>query len=228
MTRGSPIVQPAPHFPRWAEVLGRGDVVSSHICDLPDDERAALALAGSLSVLAVPIFVAGDGGASSASKTPSTSATGASPRPRRSEQPPESSPPRSNVSRPRATCVAATPCSKPSATARNGSSRRRAGATRRPTSCRSSARRPARAGRICSRTASARMAGGSQASGSSGPTRSIAPQLANPVMQDMCFEEVGLERVAELGARNELFTGKVKDLPARRAGRSSRSRRSNR
>ena len=28
-------VQPAPHFPRWAEVLGRGDVVSSHISDLP-------------------------------------------------------------------------------------------------------------------------------------------------------------------------------------------------
>ena len=32
-------------------------------------------------------------------------------------------------------------------------------------------------------------------------------------MQDMCFEEVGLERVAELSARNELFTGKVSDLP---------------
>src|SRR6185503_3885475 len=35
-------LQPAPHFPRWAEVLGRGDVVSSHVSDLPDEERAAL------------------------------------------------------------------------------------------------------------------------------------------------------------------------------------------
>ena len=50
-------VHPAPHFPRWAEVLGGGGVVSSHIRDLPEDEREALALAGSLSVLAVPIFV---------------------------------------------------------------------------------------------------------------------------------------------------------------------------
>ena len=52
-------VQPAPHFPRWAEVLGRGDVVSSDVRDLPEDESEALALAGSLSVLAVPIFVKG-------------------------------------------------------------------------------------------------------------------------------------------------------------------------
>ena len=33
-------------------------------------------------------------------------------------------------------------------------------------------------------------------------------------MQDMCYQDVGLERVAELGARNEVFIGKVKDLPA--------------
>ena len=50
-------LHPAPHFPRWAEVLGRGEIVSGHICDLPDEEREPLSLAGSLSVLAVPIFV---------------------------------------------------------------------------------------------------------------------------------------------------------------------------
>ncbi|MDX6399340.1 MAG: hypothetical protein QOJ43_2748, partial [Gaiellaceae bacterium] len=50
---------PAPHFPRWAEILGRGDVVSSHVQELPDDEREALALADSLSVIAVPVFVEG-------------------------------------------------------------------------------------------------------------------------------------------------------------------------
>jgi PAS domain S-box-containing protein len=50
---------PAPHFPRWAEVLGRGDVVASNIRDLPDDEREPLELGEWLSVLAVPIFVDG-------------------------------------------------------------------------------------------------------------------------------------------------------------------------
>ncbi len=52
-------VAPAPHFPRWAEILGRGEVVSSHVRDLPPDERDAMELTDSLSVLAVPIFVAG-------------------------------------------------------------------------------------------------------------------------------------------------------------------------
>jgi PAS domain S-box-containing protein len=52
-------VAPAPHFPRWAEVLGRGDVVNSHVRDLPDDERETLALADSLSIIAVPVFVEG-------------------------------------------------------------------------------------------------------------------------------------------------------------------------
>ena len=50
---------PAPHFPRWAEVLGRGDVIASNICDLPSDEREPFALGDWLSVLAVPIFVGG-------------------------------------------------------------------------------------------------------------------------------------------------------------------------
>jgi PAS domain S-box-containing protein len=50
---------PAPHFPRWAEVLGRGDVVASNVRDLPDDEREPLELGDWLSVLAVPIFVGG-------------------------------------------------------------------------------------------------------------------------------------------------------------------------
>jgi PAS domain S-box-containing protein len=50
---------PAPHFPRWAEVLGRGDVIASNIRDLPADEREPLELGDWLSVLAVPIFVDG-------------------------------------------------------------------------------------------------------------------------------------------------------------------------
>ena len=50
---------PAPHFPRWAEILGRGDVLASNICDLPADEREPLELGDWLSVLAVPVFVDG-------------------------------------------------------------------------------------------------------------------------------------------------------------------------
>ena len=42
----------------------------------------------------------------------------------------------------------------------------------------------------------------------------VVPQLDNEDMQDMCYEEVGLGRLAELGARNEVFTGKVKELPS--------------
>ena len=48
---------PAPHFPRWAEVLGRGDVLSGLVRDLPDEEREPLSLAGSRSFVAVPVFV---------------------------------------------------------------------------------------------------------------------------------------------------------------------------
>ena len=43
-------------------------------------------------------------------------------------------------------------------------------------------------------------------------------ELDNPAMQDMCFEDIGLNRIAEISTRNELFTGKVSEmLPAERA-----------
>ena len=41
----------------------------------------------------------------------------------------------------------------------------------------------------------------------------IQSELENPVMQQMRFEDVGLKRVAELSSRNELFTGKVSEMP---------------
>ena len=157
------------------------------------------------------------GGASSASRTPNTSATGASPRPRRFEQPPGSSQLRSRVSRPRATCVAATPCSKPSVTARERlvaapnwrdaapgflQELGEASGASRSYLFENSVRED---GRLI---ASQRFEWADD---------TTAPQLANPVMQDMCFEEVGLERVAELGARNELFTGQGEGPACRRA-----------
>lgn len=51
--------RPAPHFPRWAELLGAGETIGSHVRDLPDGEREVLELIGALSVVAVPIFVDG-------------------------------------------------------------------------------------------------------------------------------------------------------------------------
>ncbi len=52
-------VNPAPHFPRWAEVLGRGDIVSGHVRALPPDERDPITLVDALSIVAVPVFVDG-------------------------------------------------------------------------------------------------------------------------------------------------------------------------
>jgi PAS domain S-box-containing protein len=42
----------------------------------------------------------------------------------------------------------------------------------------------------------------------------ITAELDNPVLQDMCFDEVGLARVEELSLRNELYAGRVSDFPA--------------
>ncbi|MGZ8782443.1 MAG: PAS domain S-box protein, partial [Gaiellaceae bacterium] len=53
-------VKAAPHFSRWAEVLGRGDVVSSHVRLLPEDERDPIGLIDAKSILAVPVFADGN------------------------------------------------------------------------------------------------------------------------------------------------------------------------
>ena len=42
----------------------------------------------------------------------------------------------------------------------------------------------------------------------------ITPELANDVMQDMCFDEVGLADFAQRSARNEIFAANVSDLTA--------------
>ena len=41
----------------------------------------------------------------------------------------------------------------------------------------------------------------------------IQAEFANELMQDMCFEEVGLGRYAEIVTANDLFVGNVKDFP---------------
>jgi PAS domain S-box-containing protein len=50
-------VAPAPHWPRWAEILGAGGTLSGHVRHLPDDEREAFELIDALAVVAVPVFV---------------------------------------------------------------------------------------------------------------------------------------------------------------------------
>ena len=52
-------LQPAPHFPRWAELLAAGEALSGHVRELPNDEREPLELVDALSVVAVPVFVDG-------------------------------------------------------------------------------------------------------------------------------------------------------------------------
>jgi PAS domain S-box-containing protein len=52
-------LRPAPHFPRWASLLASGAPVSGRVRDLPPEEREVLQLIGTLTVVAVPIFVDG-------------------------------------------------------------------------------------------------------------------------------------------------------------------------
>jgi PAS domain S-box-containing protein len=52
-------LEPAPHFPRWAEILAAGDALSGHVRDFPPEEREVLELIDALSVVAVPVFVEG-------------------------------------------------------------------------------------------------------------------------------------------------------------------------
>ena len=220
-------VQPAPHFPRWAEVLGRGDVVSSHIRDLPDDEREALALAGSLSVLAVPIFVKGRWWGFIGFED--------------AEHHRDWSLAETEALRAAAGIVAAA-ITRESA---EGDLRRRDAVLEAVSrgaewlvaapSWRDAAPRFLQElGEASGASRSYLFENGLREDGGLIASQrfewadaTIAPQLDNPVMQDMCYEDVGLERFAELGARNEVFIGKVKDLPAGERS-SSRTRPSSR
>ena len=206
-------LHPAPHFPRWAEILGRGEVVSSHVRDLPEEERETLAARRlALGPRRPDLRQRTAGGVSSASRTPNTSATGAAPKPTRCAPPPGSSPPRSNV-----TGRARPPSPRRCARGRQPRRRRLVAAP----SWRDAA--PGflqELGEASGASRSYLFENGVREDGRLTASQrfewaapGIAPELDNPVMQDMCFEEVGLERLAELGARNELFIGKVSDLP---------------
>ena len=207
-------VQPAPHFPRWAEVLGRGDVVSSHVSELPDAERAALALAGSLSVLAVPIFVDGVWWGFIGFED--------------AEQHRDWSHAETDALRAAAGIVAA-------AIKRELVERdlRRRDAILEAVS-RGAQRLVAtpswrdaapdflqELGEAADTSRSYLFETTSTDDGRNTVSQrfewvapGVTPELDNPVLQDMCFEDIGLARFGEMNARNEVFAGKISDLPA--------------
>jgi PAS domain S-box-containing protein len=207
-------VHPAPHFPRWAEVLGRGDVVSSHVCDLPDDERDALALAGSLSVLAVPIFVDGRWWGFIGFED--------------AERKRDWSPAETEALRAAAGIVAAAIKRE---LAERDLRRRDAvleavshGAERlvaSPSWRDAAPRFLQELGEASGASRSYLFETGVRQDGKRVVSQrfewaaaGVTQELDNPVMQDLCFEEIGLARFAEIGARNEVLTSKVTDLPA--------------
>ena len=205
-------LRPAPHFPRWAKLLAAGDAISSHVRDLPDDERQTLELIDALSVVAVPIFVDGvwwgfigfedcksERDWSSAETDALRAAAGLV---------------AAGVSRDRAESDLRRRDAILEAVS-HGARQLVAASSWRDAAPRflqelGEASDASRAylfengiredGRV---TASQRFEWA--ASG-------ITPELDNPLMQDMCFEDIGLQRVAAISARNELFTGKVSEM----------------
>ena len=164
-------LRPAPHFPRWAELLAAGEALSGHVRELPNDEREPLELVDALSVVAVPVFVDGAwwgfigfedcehearlerGGDRRTARRSGPCRGGAQARAGRARP----APPRRDAAggQPRAGVLVAD----------------RAGGTRRTTSRAARESRPGRAAPICSRAGFARTARGSRASASSGSRR---------------------------------------------------------
>ena len=207
-------VQPAPHFPRWAEVLGRGDVVSSHVSELPDAERAALALAGSLSVLAVPIFVDGVWWGFIGFED--------------AEQHRDWSHAETDALRAAAGIVAAT--IKRELVERDlrrrdaileavsrGAQRLVATPSWRdaaPDFLQELGEAAATSRSYLFETTSTDDGRNAVSQRFEWVAPGVTPELDNPVLQDMCFEDIGLARFGEMNARNEVFAGKISDLPA--------------
>ena len=205
--------RPAPHFPRWASLLAAGQPLSGHVRELPADEREPLELVDVLSVVAVPIFVDGRWwgfiGFEDCERERDWSAA------------------ETDALRAAAGLVAA------------GISRERVERDLRRRDAILQAVSHA-AGRLVAEPSwqdaaddlLERLGIAAEASraylfecGFRADGKRVASQrfewvadgttaeLDNPLMQDMCFDEVGLTRLARVGERNELFAGKVRDFP---------------
>ena len=208
---------PAPHFPRWAAILGAGEALSGHVRELPDDEREALELADTLSIVAVPVVVDGVWWGFIGFEA--------------CEQERDWSAAETDALRAAAALVAAAV----------GRERIESGLLRRDAILEAVSEAAERLlaepdwrvaaddllrglGLAASVSRAYLFRCGTREDGkrvASQLNEWVAPgvtaELENPVLQDLCFEEAGLGRVEKLSLRNDLFGGRVADFPASRA-----------
>jgi two-component system, cell cycle sensor histidine kinase and response regulator CckA len=205
-------VRPAPHFRRWATTLAAGEALSSHVRELPPDEREVLELVDALSVVAVPVFVDGAWWGFigfedcererdwSAAETDALRAAAGLVAAGINRERVERDLRRRDAILEAVSHAAARLVAQPSwRDAADDLLERLAVA--------------AEASRAylfeCGRRSDGKWFASQRFEWVAG---GVTAELDNPHAQDMCFEEVGLERLARLGARNELFAGKVCDF----------------
>jgi PAS domain S-box-containing protein len=205
---------PAPHFRRWAEILGRGDILTAKASALPDEEREPLALTGTRSVVGVPVFVEDTWWGFLGFED--------------CEREREWSPAETDALRVAAGLIAA--AVKRGRTERDLERRDEILQAMSESAERLLAEpnwRVAvdplleRLGLAASASRAYLFECGVRADGRRVASQrnewvapGITPELDNPVLQDLCFEEVGLARVEELSLRNDLYAGRVADFPA--------------
>jgi two-component system, cell cycle sensor histidine kinase and response regulator CckA len=206
-------VRPAPHFDRWADVLGRGEVLTAKASELPEDERAPLLAIGTRSIVGVPVFVEDawwgflgfedceqerDWSAAETDALRAAAGSIAAAVRRRST---ERDLARRDEILQAMSDAAEQLLAEPDWRLSIDELLRRLGL----------AAGVSRAYLFqCGFRADGKRVA-SQLNEWAAP--GISAELDNPEMQDMCFEEVGLARVEELSARNDLYAGIVADFP---------------
>ena len=204
---------PARHFPRWAALLGAGEALSGHVRELPVDEREALELAKTLSVVAVPVMVEGAWWGFIAFEA--------------CEQERDWSAAETDALRAAAGLVAAAVSHE-----RTERDLRRRDAILEAVSHAAGRLVAEPSWRDAADDLLERLAVAAEASRAylfqcdiradgkriasqrfEWVAEGVSAELDNPLMQEMCFEDVGLARLARAGERNELFAGKVRDFP---------------
>jgi two-component system, cell cycle sensor histidine kinase and response regulator CckA len=207
------LVHPSPHFSRWAEILGSGEALSAHVRELPQDEREALELVEALSIVAVPIFVEGEWwgfiGFEDCERERDWSAA------------------ETDALRAAAGLVSAGISSE---RAQRDLRRRDAILEAVSNAAERLVAEPVwrdaiddlleRLGLAAETSRAYLFECGRRADGkwiasqrNEWVAAGITAELGNPLMQDMCFEEVGLARFQEIALENELYTGNAAYLP---------------
>jgi PAS domain S-box-containing protein len=207
-------VRPAPHFRRWATVLAAGEALSSRVHELPDDEREVMELIGALSVVAVPVFVEGTWWGFigfedcererdwSAAETDALRAAAGLVAAGISRERVERDLRRRDAILQAVSHAAGRLVAEPSWREAADDLLQQLGIA-------------AEASRAYLFECGVRPDGKRIASQRfEWVAEGVSAELDNPLMQDMCFEDVGLGRLAVVQERNELFAGKVCDFPA--------------